>query len=52
VWGPEHRDFIFKEPVRIDSEGFVHLPQGPGLGIELDEDRLAQYEQNDTSRLI
>jgi L-alanine-DL-glutamate epimerase-like enolase superfamily enzyme len=52
LWGPEHRDFIFKEPVRIDSEGYVWLPQGPGLGIELDEDKLAQYEQRDTSRLI
>jgi L-alanine-DL-glutamate epimerase-like enolase superfamily enzyme len=52
VWTPEHRDFIFKEPIRIDADGYVHLPQGPGLGIELDEEGLAQYEQKDTSRLI
>jgi L-alanine-DL-glutamate epimerase-like enolase superfamily enzyme len=52
VWAPEHRDFIFKEPIRIDAEGYVRLPDGPGLGIELDEEKLAKYEQADTSRLI
>lgn len=25
-----------KELIRIDEEGYVHVPQGPGLGIELD----------------
>jgi L-alanine-DL-glutamate epimerase-like enolase superfamily enzyme len=43
-WTPEARDFVFKEPIKVDSEGYVHLPHGPGLGVELDEDRLAQYE--------
>jgi L-alanine-DL-glutamate epimerase-like enolase superfamily enzyme len=51
-WLPEHRDFIFAEPLQIDAEGYVHLPQGPGLGIELDEDKLKKYEQGDTRRLI
>ncbi|MDO8616160.1 MAG: mandelate racemase/muconate lactonizing enzyme family protein [Dehalococcoidia bacterium] len=51
-WNPEDRDFIFAEPLRIDSEGFVRLPQKPGLGIELDEEKLKRYEQADTSRLI
>ncbi len=51
-WTPETRDFIFAEPLRIDSEGYVHLPQKPGLGLEFDEDKLKQYEQADTSRLI
>ena len=51
-WTPETRDFIFAEPLRIDAEGYVPLPQKPGLGIELDEEKLAKYEQKDTSRLI
>jgi L-alanine-DL-glutamate epimerase-like enolase superfamily enzyme len=51
-WTPEARDFIFAEPLSIDAEGYVHLPQGPGLGIELDEEKLARYEQSDTRRLI
>ena len=51
-WLPEHRDFIFAEPLQIDGEGYVHLPQGPGLGIELDDEKLKKYEQGDTRRLI
>ena len=51
-WSPEARDFIFAEPLRIDSEGYVHVPQRPGLGIDLDEEKLKRYEQKDTGRLI
>jgi len=51
-WTPEARDFIFAEPLRIDAEGYVHVPQEPGLGIELDEEKLKRYEQADTGRLI
>ncbi len=51
-WTPDERDFVFAEPLRIDGEGYVHLPQKPGLGIELDEEKLARYEQKDTGRLI
>jgi D-galactarolactone cycloisomerase len=51
-WLPEHRDFIFAEPLSIDSEGYVRVPQGPGLGIALDEEKLKKYEQTDTRRLI
>jgi L-alanine-DL-glutamate epimerase-like enolase superfamily enzyme len=43
-WLPEHRDFLFREPVMIDAEGYVSLPDGPGLGIELDEEKLSKYE--------
>jgi L-alanine-DL-glutamate epimerase-like enolase superfamily enzyme len=32
-----------KEPLRIDAEGNVCAPQGPGLGIEIDEDAIAPY---------
>ncbi len=52
AWTPEARDFIFAEPVRIDAEGYVRLPQKPGLGIELDAEKLARYEVPDTGRLI
>jgi len=51
-WTPEARDFIFAEPLRIDAEGYVHLPQGPGLGMNLDDEKLSRYEQSDTRRLI
>ncbi|ETW94517.1 MAG: hypothetical protein ETSY1_34520 [Candidatus Entotheonella factor] len=29
-------DFGLVTPLNIDAEGYVHVPQGPGLGIELD----------------
>src|SRR5712691_5714211 len=30
------RDDLLKEPIRIESDGMIKLPEGPGLGIELD----------------
>ncbi len=27
---------FFKDPYALDDEGFVAVPDGPGLGIELD----------------
>ena len=51
-WTPEARAFIFAEPVKIDAEGYARLPQKPGLGIELDDEKLKRYEVPDTSRLI
>ncbi len=44
AWTPEVRDFLLAEPIRIDSEGYVRLPDRPGLGIELDEEKLKRYE--------
>jgi L-alanine-DL-glutamate epimerase-like enolase superfamily enzyme len=42
-WVPEARDGILIEPIRVDKEGLVQVPTVPGLGIELDEDKLARY---------
>jgi L-alanine-DL-glutamate epimerase-like enolase superfamily enzyme len=43
-WTLEARDFVLAEPVRIDAEGNVVLPDKPGLGIELDEEACARFE--------
>jgi L-alanine-DL-glutamate epimerase-like enolase superfamily enzyme len=51
-WRPKDRDFIFTNPLQIDAEGYIHLPQGPGLGIELDPDKLRQYEVPERGQLI
>ncbi len=32
--------FGVKNPIKIDAEGFVHVPEGPGLGAEIDFDVL------------
>lgn len=31
-----------KEPFEVDEDGYIPLPEGPGLGIELDEDQLEE----------
>jgi L-alanine-DL-glutamate epimerase-like enolase superfamily enzyme len=33
---------IFKEPPVVDSEGYIAMPQGPGLGYELNYDLVEQ----------
>ena len=33
---------IFKDPPRVDSEGKVAVPQGPGLGVELNPDLVVE----------
>ncbi len=42
-WVPEARDGILKEPILVDENGTVAVPEKPGLGIEIDEDKLAQH---------
>ena len=43
AWTPERRDFMLAEPIRPDAEGFLAVPERPGLGIELDETALRRY---------
>jgi L-alanine-DL-glutamate epimerase-like enolase superfamily enzyme len=31
-----HGFSILKDPPAVDKEGFVHVPGGPGLGVEID----------------
>ncbi len=42
-WIPEARDGILAEPIRVAPDGTVVVPDMPGLGIELNEDKLEQY---------
>jgi L-alanine-DL-glutamate epimerase-like enolase superfamily enzyme len=37
----ETRDAMLAEPLRIDPDGGISLPQGPGLGIVLDFDKIS-----------
>jgi D-galactarolactone cycloisomerase len=37
------RDELLKEPLAADRDGFVRLPERPGLGIELDPNALDRY---------
>lgn len=34
---------VTKQRMEIDSDGFVHVPEGPGLGVDLNEDIIEKY---------
>jgi L-alanine-DL-glutamate epimerase-like enolase superfamily enzyme len=44
-WIPEARDGLLVKPVQVASDGTVAVPDTPGLGIELDEDKVARYAE-------
>jgi D-galactarolactone cycloisomerase len=39
------RDKLVKQPIQ-PREGFVEVPTGPGLGVEVDEDVIKKYAVN------
>jgi L-alanine-DL-glutamate epimerase-like enolase superfamily enzyme len=43
-WTTERRDFMLGKPIEIDADGFVHVPDAPGLGVVLDEEKVARHE--------
>jgi L-alanine-DL-glutamate epimerase-like enolase superfamily enzyme len=40
-WSPGRRDFMMLDPLEVDAEGWIVLPDAPGMGYQLDEARLA-----------
>jgi D-galactarolactone cycloisomerase len=36
-------DRLVTVPMKPDAEGFLHLPTGPGLGVELDRNAMAEF---------
>lgn len=42
-WTVPRRDFMLANPVWIDAEGYVHVPDAPGLGIQLDEEAVDRW---------
>ena len=34
---------VIRNPVRLDADGFIPVPQGPGLGIDVDEDAVRRF---------
>lgn len=45
-WSAERRDFMFTEPLRVDTDGYIAVPPRPGMGMTIDFERLKQYEVN------
>jgi L-alanine-DL-glutamate epimerase-like enolase superfamily enzyme len=42
-WTPEARDGILTEPIEVAADGTVAVPEEPGLGVSLDEEKLSRY---------
>ena len=42
AYTPECRDSILKEPL-LPSGGYIEIPKGPGLGVELNEEMVAKF---------
>jgi L-alanine-DL-glutamate epimerase-like enolase superfamily enzyme len=42
TWTEERRDFMLTSPVRVGPDGLLRVPDAPGLGFEVDEDKLAR----------
>jgi hypothetical protein len=38
----DYKDDIITKPFKIEK-GYLRVPEGPGLGVELDEEKLAQW---------
>jgi L-alanine-DL-glutamate epimerase-like enolase superfamily enzyme len=42
-WTARRRDFFLAEPVRIDADGCLAVPEAPGLGATIDESAVARH---------
>lgn len=42
-WVPEARDFMLSEPITVEADGYVTVPDNPGLGVELDIERITAH---------
>lgn len=47
VAGSPYVDDILATPYTLDADGMLAIPERPGLGVELDPDRLARYADVD-----
>ncbi len=50
-WTPERRDFMLAEPVGLDADGCLRIPERPGLGAVLDEERIA-FHRTDAGEVL
>jgi L-alanine-DL-glutamate epimerase-like enolase superfamily enzyme len=42
-WTPERRDFFLTAPLRIDPDGYLTVPDAPGLGAQIDPAAISRY---------
>ena len=46
IGGSPYVDGILREPFALDADGWLQIPDRPGLGVELDPDKVARYCDN------
>ena len=46
IGGSPYVDGIFAEPFELDADGYLAIPEKPGLGVALDRDKLAKFVSN------
>ncbi len=46
IGGSPYVDGILKEPFKLDTDGFLTIPDHPGLGVEIDREKLARFTPN------
>jgi D-galactarolactone cycloisomerase len=46
IGGSAYVDGILTEPFKLDSEGYLEIPMKPGIGVELDPQKVARYSPN------
>jgi len=49
IGGSPYVDGITVEPFKLDKEGWLQIPDSPGLGVEIDPKKLARYTENPKS---
>ena len=42
-WEYEVRDVMLTEPLKVDNEGYIAVPQKPGLGVEINRELMDKY---------
>ena len=45
-WTPDRRDFFLSQPVGVDADGYLHVPDAPGLGAEIDLNAVRRWAQS------
>ena len=49
IGGSPYVDGILRQPFTLDAEGYLNIPDLPGLGVELDPDQVGRYTPDASS---
>ena len=43
IGGSAYVDGLLTEPFKLDSQGYLEIPQAPGIGVSPDPEKVARY---------